>query len=593
MKKIGKIVVFTVLLAAVGQVMAQRPVITVHSPGYLFMPPAGDDSVRIQLDTVATGTPVREHFFGTAYRPPHGAWVYGVALATWDLERYPYYWVYLMQERLVDSVNLCYAVDTIVADLYCFIERAPVSYADFAFGASGRVVVPCYEFYFDKPVNIPAGTRFYVGISHSPYNVYNHLSKEEQQLQQYHPGVFYYYNLKFFSTKRPHYSEDQPYCCGGFDELDSTWHLDKINLPDTVNWQCCICGSYPIREVINYCKYMSYGFFPITRPPEDSTRIFPKHEHPLKAAAVENFRLAELDSVHATFVWDTFPRSDWGLVGVNVDAYEVNWAPYTEEYSETDTLMTTDGSCTLFMDFDTTVMYKARCRGRSFHFCDIHNTEVWGDWSEEVLFHTGVGVPDTVLLDKMCRRVEGLRYEGLYGGYPKFAWERCEWQTRFEVQYAPMGSSSWRSAATTSMTNITLLQDLDPVSHYWLRVRALCDHHCHIHDTLLMGEWSDTLEFCLTPEGVDEADQSVSQGLFVVAPNPTSGMVTVSPMAEGGEYPAVLTVNDAKGNEVMRRTLADGSPQTLDLSRLPSGSYLFTLTTRSRRTETQRLVLEP
>ena len=117
----------------------------------------------------------------------------------------------------------------------------------------------------------------------------------------------------------------------------------------------------------------------------------------------------------------------------------------------------------------------------------------------------------TVLLDKMCRRVEGLRYEGLYGGYPKFAWERCEWQTRFEVQYAPMGSSSWRSVATTSMTDITLLQDLDPVSHYWLRVRALCDHHCHIHDTLLMGEWSDTLEFCLTPEGVEEADQSVSQ----------------------------------------------------------------------------------
>ena len=69
--------------------------------------------------------------------------------------------------------------------------------------------------------------------------------------------------------------------------------------------------------------------------------------------------------------------------------------------------------------------------------------------------------------------------------------------------------------------------------------------------------------------------------------------MTLSLTKEGGEYPAVLTVNDAKGSEVMRRTLADGSPQTLDLSRLPSGSYLFTLTTRSRRTETQRLVLEP
>ena len=143
-----------------------------------------------------------------------------------------------------------------------------------------------------------------------------------------------------------------------------------------------------------------------------------------------------------------------------------------------------------------------------------------------------------------------------------------------------------------SMTSYVLLQDLDPSRHYWLRVRALCDHHCHIHDTLLMGAWSDTLEFCLTPEGVDEAVQAVAQGLFSMAPNPARGVVTVNPTAGEGEYPAVLTVNDAKGNEVMRRTLADGSPQTLDLSKLPSSSYLVTLTTRSRRTETQRLVLE-
>ena len=579
------------MLAVVGHVMAQRPLIPVGSPEYLFMPPPGEDSVSIYYSAdpniMGNGAPL--DFAGTAYRQTHDTWVYGVALATRDLERYPYYWVYLMQERLVDSVNLCYAIDTMVADLYCFIERAPVSYADFAFGASGSVIVPCYEFYFADPVLVPAGTRFYVGISYSPYNVYNHVVKDHP----YNHMLFYHHIL--FISRKPGPIPQDPYCSGGhdFDGLDSTWHLRRNWFPGLVDWRCDRCHTPTgMLDYQVYRKYMAYGFFPIVQPPTDSSRIFPRHEHPLKAAAVENFRLAELDSAHATFVWDTFAPSDWGLVGVNVDAYEVNWAPYTEEYSETDTLMTTDGSCTLYMDFDTTVMYKVRCRGRSHHYCDIHSMEVWGDWSEEVLFHTGVGVPDTVLLDKMCRRVEGLRYEGLYGGYPKFAWERCEWQTRFEVQYAPMGSSSWRSAATTSMTNITLLQDLDPVRHYWLRVRALCDHHCHIHDTLLMGEWSDTLEFCLTPEGVDEADQSVSQGLFVVAPNPTSGMVTVTPMAEGGEYPAVLTVNDAKGNEVLRRTLADGSPQTLDLSRLPSGSYLFTLTTRSRRTETQRLMLE-
>ena len=55
----------------------------------------------------------------------------------------------------------------------------------------------------------------------------------------------------------------------------------------------------------------------------------------------------------------------------------------------------------------------------------------------------------------------------------------------------------------------------------------------------------------------------------------------------------MLTVNDAKGSEVMRRNLMDGNPLTLDMGKLPSGSYMVTLTTRSHKTETQRLVLEP
>ena len=583
------------MLAVVGHVAAQRPLIPVGSPEYLFMPPPGEDSVSINYSAdpniMGNGAPL--DFAGTAYRQTHDTWVYGVALATRDLERYPYYWVYLMQERLVDSVNLCYAIDTVVADLYCFIEREPVSYADFAFGASGSVVVPCYEFYFADPVLVPAGTRFYVGISYSPYNVYNHVIKDQPNTLP--NNMLFYHHILFTSRKRGHIQQD-PSCSGGhdFDGLDSTWRLRRNWFPGLVDWRCDRCHTPTgMLDYQVYNKYMSYGFFPIVQPPEDSIRIFPRHEHPLKAAAVENFRLTELDSAHAVFSWDTFAPSDWGLVGVNVEAYEVNWAPYTEEYSETDTLMTTDGSCTLRMNFDTTVMYKVRCRARSHHVCDIHDMEVGGDWSQEILFHTGVGEPDTVTLTRMCRRVDGLRYEGLWGGYPKFAWERCERQTGYEVQYAPAGSSSWRSAATTSSTSVVLHQTLDPGRHYWLRVQAQCDHHCHIHDTLLLGEWSDTLEFCLTPEGIDEAAAAGAHSLFSLAPNPARGSVTVSPTAGEGEYPAVLTVNDAKGSEVMRRKFTDGSPLTLDMGKLPSGSYMVTLTTRSHRTETQRLVMEP
>ena len=126
---------------------------------------------------------------------------------------------------------------------------------------------------------------------------------------------------------------------------------------------------------------------------------------------------------------------------------------------------------------------------------------------------------------------------------------------------------------------------------YWVRVRAQCDHHCHIHDTVMIGEWGDTVEFCLQPEGI-EGGETAGRAMFSLAPNPAGGIMTVKPALASGEYPAVLTVSDTKGREVMRRTLTDGSPLTVDVGTLPSGAYLVTLTTRSHRTGTQRLVVE-
>ena len=571
------------------QLAAQRPLIPAGSPGYLFMPPPTEDSVTITWTTVGYyGHPMGTDFRGTAYRPPHGAWVYGVALATDELERYPYLWVYLMQDRLVDSINHCYAIDTVAGELFCFIERNPVSYADFGFGSGNSVVVPCYEFYFSEPVLVPAGTRFYVGVSQSPYNVYNHFRKDTF----YYP-IMYYRTPRFTSIKRRHLAQG---CQWGWDGLDSTWNLLKVRIPGLVDWECGRCYTPlpdpELGDLSYYRKYLCYGFFPIVRPPEDSSRIFPRHELPLRPGAVSGFHLTGLDSAHASFMWDTMQPSDWGPVGVNVNAYQVNYAPYMQEYDEGDTITVTSDTCTLFMDFDTTVMYKARCRARSLHICDIHWSEVWGDWSDEVYFHTGVGVSDTVPLPRMCRRVEGLRYEGSASGWPRFKWDRCDGQDLFEVQYALAGSGDWRIESTTASPECYLFASIDPRMRYEVRVRAHCNHHCHIHDTLLLSGWSDTVEFCLQQEGVDEAATIEGKGLFALAPNPAHGTVAVRPTMEGGEYPALLTVNDTKGSEVMRRTLADDTPQTLDLSTLPSGSYLVTLTTRSRKTETQRLVVE-
>ena len=579
---------FFLLSLVVWQVSAQRPVITAGTPGYWYVPPITQDSVSNEL--IKYYQHVTVNFIGNAFRPQHDVTVYGVAVAAKDMEMFPYLWVYMLQDRRVDSATFCYAMDTVRAELFCFIDSPLVSYADFKFtlthGSRDTIFVPFYEFYFPDPIQVPAGVRFYAGISHSGYNVYNHVNKNTPYWPHWSFG-----GPNWTLRKRTGFNIPQDTNCHG-DGLDSTWNLFRQVRPGLVDWACGSCTEHIVNEDDWnrwLYKYQSYGFFPIMNPPADSSRIHPRHVHPLRAGAVEGLRLTELDSAHASFAWDTIPPSDWGFVGVNVDAYQVNYAPYMQEYAEADTVTTALDSCTLFAAFDSTVMYKARCRARSYHRCDIHDTMVWGEWSREVYFHTGVGVPDTAPL--VCQRVSGLRYEGLVNGWPKLAWESCAGQTRYEVQYAAVGGDGWHRATITTATEYLLRAEIDPMTRYWVRVRAQCDHHCHIHDTVMTGEWSDTVEFCLNPQGIGDID-AVEGGMFSMAPNPARGTVTVKPAVAGGEYPAVLTVSDTKGREMMRYTLTDGSPLTVDVGGLPSGAYLVTLTTRSRRTGTQRLVVE-
>ena len=582
-----KRIAFIVLLLAVSwQVAAQRPLIMSGSPGYMYMPPPTEDLVRLYYTTSDMGgwnnLGYNYDFVGNAFRPGHPIEVYGVALVAELIERYPYLWVYLMEDHIADSVNMCYDLDTVAAELFCFIEQSPVSYADFGFGRSDTIVLPFYEFYFSSPIQVPAGRRFFVGITQSPWNVYNHVIKDNP----YFP--YLYYNTPWFVSDRQAYNNTQDSSCM-WDGLDSTWSIYKYYFPGLIDWTCNRCWAPLANPEAHpyYYKYSSYGFFPIVRPPEDSTRIHPPHVHPLKAGAVGGLRVAELDSAHAVFRWDTLEPSDWGLVGVNAEAYQVNYAPYTEEYAEGDTLMSRGDSCTLFAAFDSTVMYKARCRARSRHVCDIHDTLVWGDWSREVYFHTGVGVPDTAPVE--CRRVEGLEYLGLEGGRPRFRWERCTEHGLFDVQYAAIGGDGWHRASGTTLTEYVLNEPLDSSWRYMLRVRAQCSHHCHIHDTVMVGEWSDPVEFSLWTDGIE--GMTGEAPLFALRPNPARGQAEVT-LAEGAAGVTVLTVADAAGREVLRKELSQGTRRyAFSVADLPAGTYFVTLVTRDG-TGTKRLVVE-
>ena len=584
-----RLILISLVMLTVWQVSAQRTVIPAGSPGFMYTPPPTQDSVMVYYFPNSRSR-VDYEFHGNAFRSPHATTVYGVAVSANTLDWYPYLWVYVLQDRLADSVNMCYAQDTVASQLFCFIDQPPVSYADFSFvstyGDRDTVVAPFYEFYFTDPIQVPAGVRFYAGVSHSVYNVY--------RIHNSYSPLMYINTPTFHNRKKPTAITQDVTCHG--DGRDSTWNLFKDHFLGLIDWRCDKCHTpLPDPELennyYNYRKYIAWGFFPILKPIEDSARLIPPHIHPLRAAAVEGFHLTEVDSAHVSFAWDTIPPSDWGPVGVNVNAYQVNYAPYGQDYAETDTVISTADNCTVFAAFDSTVMYKARCRARNYHQCDIHDTTVWGEWSREVFFHTGVGVPDTAPL--VCQRVSGLRYEGVINNeWPKFAWERCDGQDRFEVQYAAVNSDGWHRATVTSASEYMLRAAIDPTAHYWVRVRAVCEHHCHIHDTVMEGEWSDTLEFCLNPQGIGDVE-AAEGGLFSMAPNPTRGTVTVKPALEAGEYPAVLSVNDTKGRETLHFTLTDNSPLSVDVGALPAGTYLVTLTSRSRKTDTQRLVVEP
>ena len=130
---------------------------------------------------------VRVNFYGNAFRSPNGVTVYGVAVCARDIEKFPYLWVYMMQDRLVDSLSQtthCYTIDTVASALFSFVEHEPVSYADIQFlggvpyNVGDTFTYPIYEFYFPHPIQVSGNRRFYLGISHSGWNVYNHCRKD-------------------------------------------------------------------------------------------------------------------------------------------------------------------------------------------------------------------------------------------------------------------------------------------------------------------------------------------------------------------------------------------------------------------------------
>ena len=550
------------LLMASGMVWAQLPVHQCGDPGYLYSPPC---SKRNGYQVNITHSRTWGGFSGSGFKVNCDTVVYGVSVPANNLEKFPYLWVYLLKATMRGGSR--YYCDYVTArrELYCFMDRPPVPYAEMEFPTRFEdkvVTCPLFEFYFE-PCEVDSGEIFFVGIVQSEYNDYNHFVRGEI----YSPGAPIYSVMGYDSSNS---------------NLDTTWWGIGINGFPNFNAPY----PYPNDTGVLRLNHKPYAFMPILHP-SLGEELNPRHVEPVTAGAVSGLRLDSVVEGHAMVSWDAAPASEWGPTGVNVDMYQVNYAEYRREYDTADVVETTDTSCMLPGVFDTTRYYKMRCRARCHHKCDIHDTVVWGPWGESY-FYTGVLYPDTLPLE--CGEVEGLHYAGLRSGTPYFEWSRGLMQTQFEVAYAPdrvpwecdfVSGTSWRMPETVR-----------PGVEYRVRVRAKCEHRCYIHDTTMWGPWSEEVRVT-TPsrEGLQEA-KSDGTGLFSLMPNPARGRVTVRPELSSGQCPAVLTVTDAQGREVLRRTLEDGSPVTLELGAVASGTYLVTLKCRDGASGTRRLQVE-
>ena len=208
---------------------------------------------------------------------------------------------------------------------------------------------------------------------------------------------------------------------------------------------------------------------------------------------------------------------------------------------------------------------------------EYYNTSLLDrDWDYPHVVMAIVSPPDEDIPN--CGSVAGLQAETSDTGQVALEWEPVPCASGYQVAYGtekpPMD--------TVVTTNATSLQidGLLQGSLLYARVRAICHYTSPFTDTTYYGPWSDDVYYEI-PMWQDTSDTtgialaSGNDSRITLRPNPTRDRLTVERPDAG---PATLEVFNAKGQKVLSMTTEQQSV-TLDISALPSGSYLLRVTT--------------
>ncbi len=212
--------------------------------------------------------------------------------------------------------------------------------------------------------------------------------------------------------------------------------------------------------------------------------------------------------------------------------------------------------------------------------------------------------PDTDSFE--CPRVENFRQRDYVDGRPVLEWEAQAGQRPFQVAYGPADQDpdSFRVVQSLRPPCVLPADGLDSMVLYAARCRGRCHHMCQVHDTIMWGEWSDTVEFYTGSRRPGSVGAVSPKGAlsFTLSPNPARDEVTVT--VEGADgYGCWLTLRDEAGRELLRRQMGtypgssshpsqEGtSSLTLSTRGLAAGLNFVTLES-PKGTSTQKLVVE-
>lgn len=164
---------------------------------------------------------------------------------------------------------------------------------------------------------------------------------------------------------------------------------------------------------------------------------------------------------------------------------------------------------------------------------------------------------------------EGFRTLGTGGGYCDLAWNRMSGGT-YEVAVGHWGESPDTVSRRYLTTDTTIrIDSLEPGTLYQAWVRGQCRYATVSYDTSLWSPWSIRMPIMVTT-GIQQAEGPH----FTLTPNPASGTVTVG----GFEGEGSVEIVDMAGRVSGQWPVAGGQ-RTIDVSRLPAGSYVVRLTT--------------